>query len=102
MRIGELARRTGVGVSTLRAWERRFHFPVPERTPSGQRSYAEADIERVDAVLRLVSEGLTLSAAITRVANGGPGTAPDGEAGSLLLGQILEAAEQGVWVAKDG
>ena len=102
MRIGELARRTGVGASTLRAWERRFRFPIPERTPSGQRSYAEADIERVEAVLRLVSEGLTLPAAITRVASIGPGARPEGEAESLLLGQILDAAEQGVWVSKDG
>ena len=30
--VGELARRTGVGVSTLRAWERRFQFLVPERS----------------------------------------------------------------------
>ena len=102
MRIGELARRTGVGVSTLRAWERRFHFPVPERTESGQRSYAETDVERVEAVVRLVSEGLTLPAAITRVASIGPGALPDGESGSLLLAQVLDAAEQGVWVSKDG
>ena len=102
MRIGELARRTGVGVSTLRAWERRFHFPVPERTPSGQRAYDESDIDRVDAVVRLVAEGLTLPAAINRVASGGPAAPPGGEAGSLFLGQILDAAEQGVWVSKDG
>jgi len=29
LRIGELARRTGVGVSTLRAWENRFRFLQP-------------------------------------------------------------------------
>ena len=29
MRVGDMARRTGVGVSTLRAWERRFSFPKP-------------------------------------------------------------------------
>src|ERR1700731_2562681 len=67
MRVGELARRTGVGVSTLRAWESRFKFLQPQRSPSGQRLYVETDVERVDAVLRLVAEGLTLPAAIGRV-----------------------------------
>ena len=102
MRIGELARRTGVGVSTLRAWEHRFGFPVPTRSSTGQRLYAEADVEAVEAVLRLVSGGLTLPAAITRVASGGPGALPEGEGEALLLGQVLQAADQGVWVSKDG
>jgi PAS domain S-box-containing protein len=99
MRVGELARRTGVGVSTLRAWERRFQFLQPERSPAGHRLYEEVDVDRVDAVLRLVAEGLTLAAAIARV---GSGMQQAGEAESMLYGQILEAAEQGVWVAKDG
>jgi PAS domain S-box-containing protein len=102
MRVGELARRTGVGVSTLRAWERRFHFLEPQRSPAGHRLYAEADVERVEAVLRLVAEGLTLAAAITRVASVGPGALPEGEAEALLYGQILQVADQGLWVAKDG
>ena len=102
MRVGELARRTGVGVSTLRAWERRFQFLDPQRSAAGHRLYAEADVERVDAVVRLVAEGLTLPAAITRVASVGPGALPEGEAEALLYGQILQVAEQGVWVSKDG
>src|SRR3954447_17499429 len=67
MRVGELARRTGVGVSTLRAWERRFRFLEPQRSAAGHRVYDETDVERVEAVVRLVAEGLTLQAAITRV-----------------------------------
>src|SRR5687767_9303477 len=99
MRVGELARRTGVGVSTLRAWERRFQFLEPERSPAGHRLYDEADVGRVDTVLRLVAEGLTLAAAIARV---GTGTPQAGEAEERLYGQVLEAAEQGIWVARDG
>jgi PAS domain S-box-containing protein len=102
IRIGELARRTGVGVSTLRAWESRFRFLEPTRSPAGHRLYAIGDVERVDAVVRLVGEGLTLPAAIARVAMGGPGALPEGEAEALLFGQILQAANQGVWVARDG
>ena len=102
MRVGELARRTGVGVSTLRAWERRFHFLQPQRSPTGQRLYLEADVERVKAVLRLVSEGLTLPAAIARVSSAGTGALPAGEGETLLYAQILQAVGQGVWVSKDG
>ena len=102
MRIGELARRTGVGVSTLRAWELRFHFLEPQRSDAGHRLYLESDVERVEAVVRLVSEGLTLPAAIARVSSVGTGALPDGEGEALLFGQILQVASQGVWVSRDG
>jgi PAS domain S-box-containing protein len=101
MRVGELARRTGVGVSTLRAWERRFHFLEPQRSPAGQRLYEESDVERVEAVLRVIAEGLTLSAAIARVslATAAPHA---GEAEALLYDQILQAVGEGIWVIRDG
>lgn len=102
MRVGELARRTGVGVSTLRAWERRFHFLEPQRSPAGHRLYLESDVERVEAVLRLVSEGLTLSAAVARVSSVGNGALPSGEGEGLLLDQILQVMNHGVWVSRDG
>lgn len=102
LRIGELARRTGVGVSTLRAWENRFRFLQPERSSAGQRLYLESDVDRVDAVLRLVSEGLTLSAAIARVSSVGVGAQPVGEGEALLYGQILQVAGEGIWVSREG
>ena len=101
MRVGELARRTGVGVSTLRAWEARYRFLAPQRTPSGHRIYDEADVERVSAVVRLAAEGMTLAAAISRVATRGPGALPDGEGEDLLFGRVLEVAEQAIWVVRD-
>jgi len=102
LRIGELARRTGVGVSTLRAWESRFRFLQPERSSAGHRLYLESDVDRVDAVLRLVSEGLTLSAAIARVSSVGAGAQPAGEGEALLYGQILQVAGEGIWVSREG
>jgi PAS domain S-box-containing protein len=102
MRVGDLARRTGMGVSTLRAWERRFNFPQPQRSAAGHRLYEEADVELIGAVARLIGEGLTLPAAIARVATVGPAALPAGEGEALLFGQILQAAEQGIWVTRDG
>jgi PAS domain S-box-containing protein len=103
MRVGELSRRTGIGVSTLRAWERRFGLVRPERSPSGQRLYTEDDVERVKAVGRLVAEGLTLSAAVSRItAAADAGVLPMEESEAFLLQQVVQAADQGIWVSQGG
>ena len=47
--IGDIANRSGVAVGTLRMWESRYGFPVPERLPSGHRRYSEHDLEQVRA-----------------------------------------------------
>lgn len=54
--IGALSRATAIPVETLRTWERRYGFPVPERKPSGHRVYPLAAVTR----LRRISEVLTL------------------------------------------
>jgi DICT domain-containing protein len=69
--IREFAARTGVASATLRQWEARYGFPVPERLPSGHRRYAEADVERVRQVARDRDGGLSLKAAIDRVLRAG-------------------------------
>ena len=38
--IGDLAHRTGVPISTLRSWERRYGFPEPRRQRGGHRRYS--------------------------------------------------------------
>jgi DNA-binding transcriptional MerR regulator len=68
MPIGEVARRTGVTVPTLRAWEHRYGLLVPVRTPGGHRRYREEDVQRVLAVLELTGQGWAVAAAARRVA----------------------------------
>ena len=72
--IGELARRTGVGVSTLRAWEHRYGFPVPQRLGSGHRRYSPADEDAVRQVVQHRLQGMTLEAAIGRLTDRVAGT----------------------------
>lgn len=67
LRIGEVARRTGVAVATLRAWERRYGLLEPERTEGGHRLYREADVERVRAMVGLLDEGWSAGAAAREV-----------------------------------
>ena len=45
--IGDLARRTGLTPQVIRAWETRFGFPQPRRTPSGRRVYDPSDVDRI-------------------------------------------------------
>jgi DICT domain-containing protein len=64
--IGELALRTGVGVSTLRAWERRHGFPDPQRLAGGHRRYSERDVTAIREVVRERTLGRPLGEALAR------------------------------------
>ena len=59
-----MADRTGLSVSTLRAWERRHAFPVPLRQAGGHRRYTGRDVDDVLDVLRARDAGVRLDAAI--------------------------------------
>lgn len=64
MKIGDVARRAEVSVDTVRFYERRGVLPVPERMPSGYRTYTAATVERIRLARRLQGLGLTLDEVI--------------------------------------
>ena len=45
--IGDLSRRTGVKVPTIRYYEQAGLMPAPSRTEGGQRRYAQAEVSRL-------------------------------------------------------
>jgi len=55
---------TGLTADLLRAWERRYGLPMPQRTPGGQRLYSEYDIETVKWLRARQAEGLSISRAV--------------------------------------
>jgi methanogenic corrinoid protein MtbC1 len=55
--IGALSRATGVGVETLRTWERRYGFPAPDRKPSGHRAYPMDSVKRLRRIAAAVAQG---------------------------------------------
>jgi methanogenic corrinoid protein MtbC1 len=55
--IGALARATGIPVETLRTWEARYGYPVPERKPSGHRVYPLSSVARLRRVAEALSRG---------------------------------------------
>jgi len=58
VRIGELAKRTGVSERSLRYYEEQGLLS-PARTPAGYRVFAEADVEVVRHVQMLLAAGLS-------------------------------------------
>lgn len=55
---------TGLPADTLRAWERRYGLPVPQRTPGGHRLYSERDIHTIKWLMSRQAEGLSISRAV--------------------------------------
>ncbi len=63
LKTTEAAALLNVGPSTLRAWERRFGFPKPQRSPGGHRAYRHGEVAALRAAL---GEGHSPSAAVAR------------------------------------
>lgn len=100
-RIQVVAEMTGVPEPTLRAWERRYGVPVPERTAAGYRLYCDRDLFQVREMRRLCEEGMAAAEAARLVLahQGGDGNqssdrepARDGYA--LATSALLDAVER--------
>jgi len=63
VRIGEVAERSGVSVRALRYYEEQ-HLLDAERSPSGQRRYAPAAVERMQLIQLLYAAGLSSSSIV--------------------------------------
>lgn len=57
-------RQTGLKPDTLRAWERRYGLPMPERSAGGHRLYTQRDIDTVMWLMARQREGLSISRAV--------------------------------------
>lgn len=58
--IGTVARAAGVGVETVRFYERKGLLPEPPRTPSGYRQYPVEAVERLRFIRRAQALGFAL------------------------------------------
>ena len=61
MKIGGLAKRTGIGIDAVRYYEREGLVPPAARLASGYRVYGEDDIRRIHFVKRAKALGFTLT-----------------------------------------
>ena len=60
MTIGKLAKRAGVGVETIRFYERKGLIPEPPRRSSGYREYDDDTVTRVRFIRHAKELGFTL------------------------------------------
>lgn len=60
MKIGELAQRSGVGIDTVRYYEKEGLLPRAQRLASGYRVYDQQDVRRLRFVRRAKALGFTL------------------------------------------
>jgi MerR family mercuric resistance operon transcriptional regulator len=58
--IGELSRRTGVNIETVRYYERIKILPAPARTSSGRRVYGPTEVRNLAFIRRSRELGFTL------------------------------------------
>lgn len=65
--IGAVSRQTGIAAQTLRKWQERYGFPVPERTESGHRIFHERDVKALLEIARRLAAGERPSRAISEV-----------------------------------
>ena len=59
--IGKVAKAAGIGVETVRFYERQGSFPEPPRSGSGYRLYSASPIRRLRFVTRAKALGFTLA-----------------------------------------
>jgi DNA-binding transcriptional MerR regulator/methylmalonyl-CoA mutase cobalamin-binding subunit len=55
---------TGLKADTLRAWERRYGLPQPERSSGGHRLYSQRDIDIIKWLTDRQQEGMSISNAV--------------------------------------
>jgi DNA-binding transcriptional MerR regulator len=67
LKTSEAASLLNVSPNTLRAWERRFGFPKPQRSPGKHRLYMHGEVAALRDALQ---EGLSISSAVSRAREG--------------------------------
>ena len=58
--IAAVSKLTGVSCHALRVWERRYGFPVPERSASGHRRYAQDQVGVLRQLAKLARSGQSI------------------------------------------
>lgn len=59
--IKAAAQLSGVSAHTIRAWERRYNAVSPERSHTGRRLYSFSEVDRIQLLMKAVSQGCAIS-----------------------------------------
>jgi DNA-binding transcriptional MerR regulator len=64
LNLKAVVEQTGIAAHTLRAWERRYGLPDPQRSAGGQRLYSQRDVDTIRWLSDRRDEGLAISHAV--------------------------------------
>ncbi|PRQ02760.1 HTH-type transcriptional repressor YcgE [Enhygromyxa salina] len=95
-RIQTVADMTAVPAATLRAWERRYGIPSPERSSSSYRLFSDDDVASIRKLKELCDEGMAPAEAarmVERIAEGRDAPV-ESDPYEHICGAILTALEQ--------
>jgi hypothetical protein len=96
---GDVARRLGIAVTTLRTWHQRYGLGPSRHRPRHHRRYTADDVAQLEVMRRLTGQGIPAAEA-ARVATAGapridppvPGAARDGGGHAIPVGRAGAAA----------
>ncbi|HEU0177403.1 MAG TPA: heavy metal-responsive transcriptional regulator [Blastocatellia bacterium] len=94
LKIGEVARRAGVGVETLRFYERSGLLDRPARTEGGYRLYDAKALKTLEFIKRAQSLGFTLEEIKRIIAESRVGQRPCAEVRETVRRRLAELDEQ--------
>lgn len=93
-KIGEVAKRTGVGIETLRFYEKSGLLERPSRTPSGYRVYDATIMDRLAFIKKAQVLGFTLDEIRELIAHKRAGENPCGHVRAKVKSRLSELDER--------
>lgn len=90
LKIGEVAKRTGIGIETLRFYERSGLLSRPARTEGGYRLYDTEVLDTLDFIKRAQTLGFTLDEIKRIIAESRAGQSPCAEVREVVRQRLAE------------
>jgi DNA-binding transcriptional MerR regulator/methylmalonyl-CoA mutase cobalamin-binding subunit len=88
LNIKAVSQATGIEAVTLRAWERRYGVPTPERSEQGYRLYSDRDVAILRWLKARVEEGVTIGQAVSMLETQLPQTDPQSSVVNVVGGEL--------------
>ena len=94
LKIGDVAKRTGIGIETLRFYERSGLLSRPARTEGGYRLYDAEALDTLDFIKRAQTLGFSLDEIKRIIAESRAGQSPCAEVREIVRQRLTELDER--------